>query len=124
MTGNNQHVYEARPRKDRRGVDLDLRLLPFGRLWYHTPDNAIGYAIHSSRSHNAVIRVYDAAGNSDRDARTQRRFQRALTRSSLLPNGFSHFKKEAAIKESLMTAPRVAKQIHPTGTWLVRCATI
>ena len=24
---------------------------------------AIGYAIHCSRSHNAVIRVYDAAGN-------------------------------------------------------------
>jgi len=32
-------------------------------LWYETPDDAIGYAIHSSRSHNAVIRVYDAAGN-------------------------------------------------------------
>jgi len=25
--------------------------------------NAIGYAMHSSRSHDAVIRVYDAAGN-------------------------------------------------------------
>jgi len=37
--------------------------LPFWRLWYQTPDNAIGYAMHSSRSHNAVIRVYDAAGN-------------------------------------------------------------
>ena len=37
--------------------------LPFGRLWYDTPDNAIGYAMHSSRSHDAVIRVYDAAGN-------------------------------------------------------------
>ena len=34
--------------------------LPFGRLWYDTPDNAIGYAMHSSRSHDAVIRVYDA----------------------------------------------------------------
>ena len=28
-----------------------------------TPDNAIGYAMHSSRSHDAVIRVYDDAGN-------------------------------------------------------------
>ena len=37
--------------------------LPFGRLWYDTPDNAIGYAKHSSRSHRAVIRAYDAAGN-------------------------------------------------------------
>jgi len=38
-------------------------VLPFGRLWYDTPDNAIGYAMHSNRSHDAVIRVYDAAGN-------------------------------------------------------------
>jgi hypothetical protein len=38
-------------------------VLPFRRLWYDTPDNAIGYAMHSSRSHDAVIRVYDAAGN-------------------------------------------------------------
>jgi hypothetical protein len=38
-------------------------VLPFGRLWYDTPDNAIGYAMHSSRSHAAVIRVYDAEGN-------------------------------------------------------------
>ena len=36
---------------------------PFGRLWYDTPDNAIGYAEHYSRSYAAVIRVYDAAGN-------------------------------------------------------------
>jgi len=30
---------------------------------YDTPDNAIGYSVHSSRSHDAVIRVYDAAAN-------------------------------------------------------------
>jgi len=41
----------------------DFRRAPFGRLWYETPDNAIGYAMHNSRSHDAVIRVYDAAGN-------------------------------------------------------------
>ena len=57
------HVYEVRSRNDKRGVDLISDALPFGRLWYETPDDAIGYAIHSSRSHNAVIRVYDAAGN-------------------------------------------------------------
>jgi len=45
------------------GVDLISDVLPFGRLWYDTPDNAIGYAMHNSRSHDAVIRVYDAAGN-------------------------------------------------------------
>jgi len=30
---------------------------------YDTPDNAIGYTMHYSRSHDAVIRVYDEAGN-------------------------------------------------------------
>jgi hypothetical protein len=49
--------------KNKRGVDLISDVLPFGRLWYDTPDNAIGYALHSSRSHDAVIRVYDEAGN-------------------------------------------------------------
>jgi hypothetical protein len=44
-------------------VEYPGLLLPFGRLWYDTPDNAIGYAMHSSRSHDAVIRVYDSAGN-------------------------------------------------------------
>ena len=57
------HAYEIRPRKDKRGVDLISDVLPFGRLWYDKPDSAIGYAMHSSRSHDAVIRVYDAAGN-------------------------------------------------------------
>ena len=60
------HVYEIRPHKDKRGVDLISDALPFGRLWHGGPnaiDNAIGYALHHSRSHEAVIRVYDEAGN-------------------------------------------------------------
>jgi hypothetical protein len=57
------HVYEIRPRRDKRGVDLTSGVLPFGRLWYDTPDNAVGYALHFSRSADAVIRVYDEAGN-------------------------------------------------------------
>jgi hypothetical protein len=57
------HVYEVRPRKDKRGVDLISDVLPFGRLWYDTPDNAIGYAMHYSRSADAVIRVYDESCN-------------------------------------------------------------
>src|SRR5262245_42455713 len=61
------HAYEVRPRSDHRGVDLTSDVLPFGRLWYGEPNavsNAIGYAMHYSRSHDAVIRVYDAAGNA------------------------------------------------------------
>ena len=59
-------VYEVRPRKDKRGVDLISDALPFGRLWYdgsNAVSNAIGYAQHYSRSHDAVIRVYDEVGN-------------------------------------------------------------
>ena len=35
-------------------------------MWYEDPNaisNAIGYATHYSGSHDAVIRVYDEAGN-------------------------------------------------------------
>ena len=31
QSGN--HIYEVRPRKDKRGVDLISDALPFGRLW-------------------------------------------------------------------------------------------
>ena len=51
---------------DKRGVDLMSDVLPFGRLWYGEPnavENAIGYVKHLSRSHDAVIRVYDDTGN-------------------------------------------------------------
>jgi len=67
----NEHViddsctlYEVRPRKDHRGVDLISDALPFGRLWYGEPNavsNAVDHAKHRSRSHAGVIRVYDAA---------------------------------------------------------------
>jgi len=50
----NAHVYEVRPRSDKRG-------LRHGKP--HAISNAIGYAKHRSRSHNAVIRVYDELGN-------------------------------------------------------------
>ena len=76
------HAYEVRPRKDRRGVDLISDALPFGRLWYGDANavaNAIGYAEHYSRSHDAVIRVYDEIRQRDRDTRAQRRFQRAVS---------------------------------------------
>jgi hypothetical protein len=40
--------------------------LPFGRLWYYGPNatgNALKFAKFNSRSHDALIRVYDEAGN-------------------------------------------------------------
>jgi hypothetical protein len=57
---------EARRRKGSCGVNPICDALPFGRLWYGEANaiaNAIGYAKHRSRSHDAVIRVYDEAGN-------------------------------------------------------------
>ena len=63
---SSQHVYEVRPRKDKRAFDLISDALPFGAVWYAEPNaisNAIGYAKFCSRSHHAVIRVYDEAGN-------------------------------------------------------------
>jgi len=37
-----KHVYEVRPRNDKHSVDLISDVLPFSRLWYDTPDHAIG----------------------------------------------------------------------------------
>jgi hypothetical protein len=71
------HVYEVRPRKDHRGVDLISDALPFSRLWYGEPDaiaNAIGYAKFFSRSQHAantqtpssLVGVADREPNDDR----------------------------------------------------------
>ena len=57
------HVYEVRRRKDKRGVDLISDVLPFGALWYTKVSDAIEYAEHYSRSHDAVISVHNAACN-------------------------------------------------------------
>jgi hypothetical protein len=58
--------YEVQPRRDEHGVDLISDVLPLGRLWYGEPnaiENEIGYAKFRGRPHDAVIRVYDEAGN-------------------------------------------------------------
>jgi hypothetical protein len=53
------HAYEIRPRKDKRGFDLISDAPPFGAVWYTKPNDAIECAKFYSRSHDAVIRVYD-----------------------------------------------------------------
>jgi len=81
---SSQHVYEVCPRKDHRGVDLISDALPFGRLWYDGPNaasNAIGYASQYSRSHDAMIRVYDEAGNQQQ----HKKLFNATIRSKLRP---------------------------------------
>jgi hypothetical protein len=57
------HTYEICSRKDKCGVNLISDALPFGGLWYVEVSDAIDYAKFYSRSHDAVILVYDEAGN-------------------------------------------------------------
>jgi hypothetical protein len=54
------HVYEVRPRPDKRGFDLISEALPFGRLWYCKPGDAIDYAKFYSRSHAVVVHLPEA----------------------------------------------------------------
>jgi hypothetical protein len=75
------HVYEVRPRKDKRGADVISDRLPFGRLRYDKSENAVGYAKHG-RAHSAVIRVYDDDGNVAETHEHRRRFPRVIIVSS------------------------------------------
>jgi hypothetical protein len=55
-----KHAYEVRPGKDKRGVDLISDALPFGRLRYgelNAISNAVDYANHHSRSHDAPVSI-------------------------------------------------------------------
>ena len=63
---DSKHVYEIGARKDKRGVDLISDALPFGKLWYggaNAASNAVGYAKFYSRSHDAVISLFDENGD-------------------------------------------------------------
>jgi len=57
------HIYEVRRREDNWGVDLIGNMLTFGHLLYLDIREAVAYAKSYSRSHDSLIRVYDAAGN-------------------------------------------------------------
>jgi hypothetical protein len=59
----NASLRKSATRSDNRGADLISDVLPFGRLWYTKPDDAVEYAKFRSRSHDAVIRVFDESGN-------------------------------------------------------------
>jgi hypothetical protein len=59
-------IYEIRPRADKHGVDLVGDTLPYSPMWYRGPKaitDAIDHAKFFSRSHDAVVRIYDQAGN-------------------------------------------------------------
>jgi hypothetical protein len=60
------HLYEVRPRKDHRGVDLISDALPFSRLWYTEPDaisSGLGRAgIAASQGNAAHLDSSDMGG--------------------------------------------------------------
>jgi hypothetical protein len=63
-----QDFYEIRPRKDRDGFDLISDRMRNGPIWYAGPDAvrcAVAYAKYRSRSrsHRAIIDVFDEGGN-------------------------------------------------------------
>ena len=63
-----QDVYEIRPRNGRDGFDLINDRLRYGPIWYAGPDavrRAVAYAKYRSRSrsHRAIIRVFNEEGN-------------------------------------------------------------
>jgi hypothetical protein len=58
--------YEIHPRKDRDGFDLISDRLRCGPIWFAGSDAvrcAVAYAKYRSRSHRAVIRVFNEGGN-------------------------------------------------------------
>jgi hypothetical protein len=107
------HVYEVRPRKDKRGFDLISEALPFGGLWYLEVADAIEYAKHYIRAHAAVIRVYDETLNDA--VRRQRRLGS--------PRSCGYHESDL---EQRFAAPRRSRPTNPSyqcNPWLVlfRC---
>lgn len=63
-----EDLYEIRPRKDQDGFDLISDQLRYGPIWYAGPDAvryAVAYAkyLSSSRSHKAIVFVFDESGS-------------------------------------------------------------
>lgn len=53
------HIYDIRPRSDRRGFHLISDALPFGKLWYGDAEAAASYAVFYGRSKDIQIRFFN-----------------------------------------------------------------
>jgi hypothetical protein len=83
-----QHLYEVRPRKDRRGIDLIGERLPLGVLWFEGPDaieDAVNYARSFSHPHPAIVRVLDESGTLAVTLESADDFSRAVNISASPP---------------------------------------
>jgi len=106
------HVYEVRPRADHAGVDLISDVLPYSPLWYAGPNaisNAISYAKSSSRSHDAVIRVFDGAGNVIETHEQAGDFLKPRTFAPQSPVTAGSVPEENASAEVATTAPALGE---------------
>jgi hypothetical protein len=114
---SSQHVYEVRPRKDRRGIDLIGERLPLGVLWFEGPDaieDAVNYARSFSYSHPAIIRVFDESGRFAVTLELVHDFSRAVNISArpLRLCLMSSSKSIARSKEHEATLAAPTKQIE------------
>jgi hypothetical protein len=85
---SSQHIYEIRPRKDRRGIDLIGERLPLGVLWFEGPDaieDAVNYARSFSHPHPAIVRVLDESGTLAVTLESADDFSRAVNISASPP---------------------------------------
>jgi hypothetical protein len=83
-------------------------MLPFGPLWYAGPNaisNAIKYAKFSSRSHDAVIRVFDGAGNVIETHEQTGDLFKSPTSASASPATPSSVPAKSGSTETATTAP-------------------
>ena len=102
------HVYEIRPRADKHGIDLISDALPYSPLWYRGPNairDAIGHAKFSSRSHDAVIRVFDGAGNVIETHEQTGDLFKSPTSASASPATPSSAPAKSGSAETAITAP-------------------
>jgi hypothetical protein len=114
---SSQHVYEIRPRKDRRGVDLIGERLPLGVLWFEGPDaieDAVNYARSFSYPHPATIRVMNESGTLAVTLESADDFSRPVNISArpLRLLLMSSSKDIARSKEQEATLARQQKQIE------------
>ena len=116
-SSRSMHLYEVRPRKDKRGVDLVSDALPFGRLWYEDVSAAVDYAKHSSRSHDAVIRVYDEAAMCLKRTST-RAISKSHDSSSCRACGRIHCCRRNPIELRLRRAQRCGEAATPGDRWV------
>jgi hypothetical protein len=100
------HSYETSPRKDKCAADLISDMLPFGPLSYVGPNaasNAVSYVMRYSRSHDAVIPVYDDAGNAIETHENTGEFKeslRSIQSNSRFKAGEWNFNRQSFVRQN------------------------